>query len=576
MEYILTVFDNDENRDLKYLKWESQKVMDCLLDKQISGQLNHTNLSNVGLNDLVRTIQKLKNELSWFHFSGHHNQGKIRLEDSKFSNLVENLKLCKNLKVVFINGCTSIELIKDLAKFVPICIGTNENVYDCIAAEFSYKFYQAVFNSPNSKPWRDYSNIHDLFDVVLGNLKDGWDNNIENELKERLRACGEKRGGSLNGRSQNMYFISERIPSRKNYFNEKNTIISPDREKLFKVIKKHSNCKRPREYHDLVPIFFQEQIENLIKSPHLQQFGYERFKIIRDYYLAYFNFIRCTVLSLLFDVIFKLKIKNINDDNIFKVECENYFFTKDFNVSNAIRNLFDSIEIYSIEQIDEFFELLKLINTKSSDELKHLLDSFTKSSFFLKNYIELFKDESNTNETTFRNSEMALMKLLEYSSHINRYYIKSIHSRVYVKNRTDPHYVYRVDTGKKSGNIQEKEERQPTAGLENIYSVYLRSNDEKLSLNLTPFCIDCSSVNLQSSSIDVYSFSEENNGVFKYKSIDGKFKLKIIKRDNYRCTNDSIKTTKLEEETSSYEQLRWFIDTLKIWNENLFTNIAHR
>lgn len=105
--------------------------------------------------DELATHEKLKevlqgNErqrLEFFAYSGHANLNALELsdEDAYIHGLAGMLGDCKNLKVVFLNGCSTRGMVNEiLGQGVKVVIATYAPIHDSIAKEFAIAFFKRL------------------------------------------------------------------------------------------------------------------------------------------------------------------------------------------------------------------------------------------------------------------------------------------------------------------------------------------------------------------------------------------------------------------------------------------------
>jgi hypothetical protein len=90
-----------------------------------------------------------------FHFSGHAGTTVLQLEDTtaRGAGMAQLLARCPNLRLVFLNGCSTLNHVKLLAdqNVKAAVIATATPVEDPVATRFSIAFYQALVNQYSLK-----------------------------------------------------------------------------------------------------------------------------------------------------------------------------------------------------------------------------------------------------------------------------------------------------------------------------------------------------------------------------------------------------------------------------------------
>lgn len=148
--FIFCAFANDKERYLKQLPNEANDIAALFRDKQ---QLcNIEVLSDMRPADLHDVIVKRHEDIHIVHYGGHADGYQTYLTDDTHgrsvfhgSGLVGLLKSLPNLKLVFINGCQSAQMVNELYDAgIPAVIGTTIKINDLIAFQLSVAFYKAI------------------------------------------------------------------------------------------------------------------------------------------------------------------------------------------------------------------------------------------------------------------------------------------------------------------------------------------------------------------------------------------------------------------------------------------------
>lgn len=104
---------------------------------------------------VIDKINMYRDQIVGFHFAGHANQRHLLFQDKKKesatvdgSQLARVLGKLPNLEFVFLNGCSTLPLVKAFHDAgIPHVIATRREVEDALAAEFAVQFYREVFES---------------------------------------------------------------------------------------------------------------------------------------------------------------------------------------------------------------------------------------------------------------------------------------------------------------------------------------------------------------------------------------------------------------------------------------------
>lgn len=150
MQTLLFCFANNSTSPLKTLEKEFDNI-DRLLDTR--NNLKHflkVPVPFASTESVARKINVYRDSLTIFHFSGHANDTVLQLEDTEAGakGIAQLLGRCPNLKLVFLNGCSTKNHIKQLTalNIQAVIIATYAPVEDFIATQFSTAFYEALVN----------------------------------------------------------------------------------------------------------------------------------------------------------------------------------------------------------------------------------------------------------------------------------------------------------------------------------------------------------------------------------------------------------------------------------------------
>lgn len=159
---ILLAFANDNEHPLRLLR---QLHNELRVVKRVIHQADFVLevLPYAQLDDIFDAFQKYKDSICIFHFGGHADGHYLLLEtDTKNElahgkGLIELLKeYNQSLKLVFLNGCSTDQLAKDLVGVgIPAVIGTKTAIQDNIATRLAIRFYNALVQQiPLESAWK--------------------------------------------------------------------------------------------------------------------------------------------------------------------------------------------------------------------------------------------------------------------------------------------------------------------------------------------------------------------------------------------------------------------------------------
>jgi hypothetical protein len=144
---IFLAFSNDNDDHLAMLDAERRAISDHLvpLESQQFVQL-HTEPS-ARIKDLSKYITLFKDRINIFHYAGHANSSRIFLQegDADASGLANLLATQPNIKLVFLNGCSTKAQVQKLIELgIPAVVATSVPIADPAARDFADTFYKAI------------------------------------------------------------------------------------------------------------------------------------------------------------------------------------------------------------------------------------------------------------------------------------------------------------------------------------------------------------------------------------------------------------------------------------------------
>jgi len=150
MHTLLFCYANDRTRPLPDLGREDEGI-DRLLDPRASrNHFQKIRESFATTESVAGKLLTYADSLCLFHFSGHAGSTILQLEDTaaRGVGIAQLLGRCPNLRLVFLNGCSTLQHVKLLqAQGVKAAvIATSTPVEDDVATRFSQSFYRALVN----------------------------------------------------------------------------------------------------------------------------------------------------------------------------------------------------------------------------------------------------------------------------------------------------------------------------------------------------------------------------------------------------------------------------------------------
>ena len=153
--FFLLAFANEQGGGSRYLRLlpEELRRLDRILEEiRSKGLGDYKILPNATLDEILYWLEKRRNQIAVFHYAGHANSFQLLLEsDSRrtqpayASGLAELLGMHRDLKLAFLNGCsTQLQAEQLLVEGVPSVIATSGAIRDRVATNFAASFYGAL------------------------------------------------------------------------------------------------------------------------------------------------------------------------------------------------------------------------------------------------------------------------------------------------------------------------------------------------------------------------------------------------------------------------------------------------
>ncbi len=533
-EYFVGIFENDIQAPLNSLD-DERKAIDVLLLKH-KELFRKEIIPNEGIDGFISKVQLLTNDMTIFHFSGHHDDGDqaIKLSDEIFKDkgLIEILNNSPKLKMVFINGCSTQKIV-DALHNVPIVIGTTTPVYDHFAYSLSTRFYELLLNSQDNI--NDSKKIDDVFKQAKGFLQghykgpkdeergagaaDDFDIKINNYLFK------------INREIEQWHTNPDTFPVKKNF------------RELIDEIKLKENLKE--DLYKYYPYFLCIHLEilsdfNDINNSVYQELTKERYWVIRSMFKEFLNFLKFSAYSIIWSISkensdFKEKLsgelKEILRENL-EIGWESHVQDK---ISEDLFFIYNSIPDDYLNKnalwkelkncVIQSRNLFKEVSDFFSAHLEHNEDSkheYIKTEFYLEKFIRNF---------TF-------LRTLGIESIYDVFYnqFKYDNQRSYIINRSYyPINKRPTAIDDKKNIIFEVKDNQSALDID-VHSVYIctvnaKDGLPKRELNLSPFYLDVNSTSIAKDKIKLYyldRYSEATDKLIYKEVINAR-----IDKDNY-------------------------------------------
>lgn len=144
---IFLSFANDQDAHLPLLQAERKAIKGHLIPLANEQYFQLYDESTTSREDLIRYLSEFNDRVVLFHYGGHAESDQIILTDGSADagGVAQALALQDKLKLVFLNGCSTYEQVKELlALGIDAVIATSVPVGDRSAMEFADVFYKAL------------------------------------------------------------------------------------------------------------------------------------------------------------------------------------------------------------------------------------------------------------------------------------------------------------------------------------------------------------------------------------------------------------------------------------------------
>lgn len=149
---VFLAFANVKDNHLPLLEEERKAITAELIPLASKQFFQLFTESSATTKDLSRYVAEFKDRVLLFHYGGHAESDKIFLSDQAASSggLAQLLGLQSDLKLVFLNGCSTREQVELLFQAgIPAVVATSVPVEDAAAKEFATIFYKALATRHN-------------------------------------------------------------------------------------------------------------------------------------------------------------------------------------------------------------------------------------------------------------------------------------------------------------------------------------------------------------------------------------------------------------------------------------------
>jgi len=374
-DFIFGVFEN-QKKDLEFIEEEHEILDSCFT--YLSGQkVGKEILHNKTVDKIRKKLLELQQVITVFHFCGHHNTDCFPVGEEKMDgqSIAEILNNCPNLKIVFLNGCSTNKLNKYLTD-IPIIIGTEEAIRDKTAADFAIQFYYSL--STSLENFTSMKAINNCFELAKASSR-------MSELKDQKSRSGinlSHVGISKDTCKSDKYKILIRehlkdfnIRLARGSFSEQysvsETLIDVFNKDIKEQYKEYTNGKLIssfNNYANLFPVIFSfhlnrlDYTNNIEAESEISKLSAKRVKIINRLYENFITLCRYSITALL------IQKKLCNRNNLIPTPI-----TKMESIKEQLNHLIDIIEeIKESEQLCKHSFIDDLIRFMNDDNVSYL------------------------------------------------------------------------------------------------------------------------------------------------------------------------------------------------------------
>lgn len=145
MNIILLAYANDPGHPLSFLQDEDAEVNKILSPLISTNEWHIVREQYARTEDIIYQLELHADQIAIFAYSGHANGRQLIMEDqaANAEGVAELLGNCPNLKLVILNGCSTIGQVKRLLEVgVPVVIATSAPIEDKAATHFAISFFR--------------------------------------------------------------------------------------------------------------------------------------------------------------------------------------------------------------------------------------------------------------------------------------------------------------------------------------------------------------------------------------------------------------------------------------------------
>ena len=552
---LFLAFSNDNDNHLALLDDERRALSGHLipLESQQFFQL-HVEPS-ARIEDLSKYLTEFKDRVTLFHYAGHAGSNEIFLQDGSAdaTGLANLLALQKNLKLVFLNGCsTKAQVDQLIALGIPAIIATSVPIADPAAKNFADTFYNAlatqhdieeafkVAASAHQMKSGNELSIHRGLDLEIDEPEDvlPWGLYVKKEKEDILRwKIPHESTASFIVRGANLKYQSGGSLNKKLVGAIANAIM-PYAETISALTAEAKRKRREPKMRDLrvavidaFPTPVGTHLRKLLQS---EDINTDRLYKIVNVYTVAGQFLAYILLAQLWDE--KHKDKNLAIGQEYRDELKKFLsldadLVKDYNFIELVRIIADIFESNNIEPfVKEFKDLRKAYYADSA---------FFKGCAFLEELKTILKNKVSSDEVESFcvQAEDHLCEMFKHLGFSTKYTLMTIKNIDLLKKRyQEPEYLHNlVILDKLTAAFGELDDVLYSIDFTENESVLLLHNEEDVTpnLNLSPFLIDENALSGQKNS-KLFFYNHQKEGAVQYLLTDNLKDILTINDDKYQ------------------------------------------
>jgi CHAT domain len=543
---IVLSFANQTDSHLNLLNEESSEIRNALRPLEKRGFVAVEHEESTTVKELAEMFLDNPDQLTIFHYGGHAGSDEILLEDAEASEkgLAQLLGQQKNLKLVFLNGCSTKGQVDTLfAAGVKAVIATSASINDNKAKDFAISFYKALAYKQTIKqafyaakgvielrkdaPEIGFRKIGRINEPSLKTAETMlWGLYIQPQYEEeilnfrlpyyRMMAVSQDVLANVKANRHITSVLEEMCRYKKDIYTEMVTVRSGE------------DVKRDSSYYlklvfENFPLPIGKQIQ-LLKP--MEVANLERLEQLISTYIVTGQTLYFILLSNFWEEVSK---NNLTISPNFLSEHQLTFENeKDFDFFKAILDLYEYIKKLQMPLFAPEYEIL----------CKNLLDD-NQDAHNAHQYLQILrggyaKTPKNEIAETCENVEMALKDILWEAAFLVGYDFFSVRD-IEIRFPRSSTISYELDWGMVDTNItlfndNENRRRPVFTNCDSIVMLaYGRDGDLSHYLNLSPFIIDKNTFHKtviddntvqKNRLIDLFMFRYEKNGIFHFATIN--------------------------------------------------------